>query len=141
MKQVALIPLILAAAAACSTAAPQPERFVDDAEAQALATAAPIGPAQSCLQMRRIKSTEGVSDRAIIFELDGGDLYRNELPARCPGALRNQAFSYRTPSSQLCRSEILSFFDASSGVEQGACTLGDFVPIDEHAAKLAASGR
>jgi hypothetical protein len=118
-------------ACAASTDGP-PDGTSTEAE-NPLATVAATGPSRSCLQISQIDSTEGISDRAIIFRMRGGDLYRNELNANCPGARRDMAFSYSTTIGQICRGEILTFFDPPVRAQYGSCALGDFVPIPKDA--------
>ena len=129
----AIAPILgLAACATDSGAGESAEgRMVADEDAIPYLEAAATGEPRTCLMTTQIRSTRGLSDGAILFRTSGGDLYRNELPNRCPGARRDAAFSYRVPTSQLCRGEILRFFDPTSGMEYGSCGLGEFVPIED----------
>ena len=38
-----------------------------------------------------------------------------------------RALRTKTTTGQLCRGDIVSVFDATSGIEYGSCGLGDFV--------------
>ncbi|MEE4350725.1 MAG: hypothetical protein V2J26_10885 [Pacificimonas sp.] len=129
----ALAALPLLALTACATSEAMTARMAQPSseEAARYLAAAPVGDPVSCLSTHQIRQTEGLSGNAILFETVGGDLFRNELNASCPGARRDASFSYRIPGPRLCRGEILQFFDPFSGMEYGACSLGDFVPIED----------
>jgi hypothetical protein len=63
----------------------------------------------------------------------GGKTYRNSLPNGCPGLRRDDAFSYRTSTSQLCSVDIIRVVENYGGrLQQGAgCGLGKFQPIEK----------
>lgn len=118
---------------ACTAQSDSPQSAADREAENPLATVAATGEARSCLPVSQLRQTEGVSSGAIIFEMNNGDLYRNELTASCPGARQDVAFSYSTPTQQLCRGTILTFFDPAVRAPYGSCALGEFVPIPKDA--------
>ena len=128
--------MLSALVAGCAMSPEAESAAAEEAALNPILSAEPIGPPRSCLNSRLVRSTEGVSDRVILFRTVGGELYRNELPNRCPGAGRDEAFSYRTTISSICRAEIIRFFDPVSGVSFGSCSLGEFVPIAEDADEM-----
>ena len=91
-----------------------------------------VGDLVSCVSLSQIRSSRVHDDRTIDFEMTGGRVYRNTLPNRCPGLGAEEAFTYETSLSQLCKVDIIYVLDRSGGgVRRGAgCGLGDFVPVE-----------
>ncbi len=94
------------------------------------------GPPEQCLSLIRIDRSEVIDDRNIIFHMQNGDLYRNQLPYRCPGLSLHDTFMYRTSLNQLCNLDIITVMDnIGFGLSPGAsCGLGHFYPITEEQA-------
>jgi len=88
--------------------------------------------AEQCISLIRIDRTEVVDDRNILFYMKGGDIYRNELPHRCPGLKFEESFMYRTSLNQLCNVDIITVLDnIGFGFSPGAsCGLGMFHPVE-----------
>jgi hypothetical protein len=64
----------------------------------------------------------------ILFEgSTGRTVYVNRPPGGCPELNPFRALRIKTTTGQLCRGDIVSVFDATSGIEYGSCGLGDFV--------------
>ena len=86
-----------------------------------------------CVSLTRIARTEVIDDRHIAFYLRGGDILVNRLPRECRSLARENRFSYRTSTGQLCSIDsitVLSNF--GGGLSRGAsCGLGRFIPADE----------
>ena len=40
---------------------------------------------ESCVQLTRIRHTDVIDDRNVIFYMHGGKIFHNRLPNRCPG--------------------------------------------------------
>lgn len=137
MTRLAILPLL--AVAACATVSDQPVRYARSDNAELYATLPATGEAESCVRTQSIRQTESLSDRAMLFEMDGGKVYRNELNTSCPALLREDPFQYRSVTSQLCRGEILTFFQPTIGQTTGSCSLGEFVPIGDRQSLRAAA--
>ena len=106
-----------------------------DASADPAATTPAVrvtGDAQSCILRDRIRQTEVRSDQVIDFEMQGGEVYRNTLPQRCPGLRLERAITYETSVNQLCTPQIIYVLQNVGGVPQrgAGCSLGAFVPVD-----------
>jgi hypothetical protein len=88
-------------------------------------------PSERCINHQRIRSTEVVNERNILFHMRGGEIYRNVLPRRCPGLNRNDSISYRPRTSKLCDLDAVTvLLQTGAGFSQGAsCGLGKFYPI------------
>ena len=86
------------------------------------------GPAVSCVPQRGLRNTRTIGDGVMLFEGPGDVLWVNRPPGGCPTLSIARSFRTRTPSSQLCRGDIVTVFDPVSGAEFAGCSLGDFVP-------------
>jgi len=86
------------------------------------------GKPQSCISQPQIEDTQMFDSGAILYRMRGGTDYLNTPPG-CRGVLRpDKAIASRTPSTSLCRGDILRVFDPFSHMDYGSCGLGDFVP-------------
>lgn len=86
-----------------------------------------------CLSLTRIKSSEVLDRRHILFRMSGGKAYVNKLPRKCGGLSRHKPFMYRTSLNQLCDLDIITVLnDSGFGFTPGAsCGLGLFYPIND----------
>lgn len=93
--------------------------------------------ATGCIAVTRIMSTDVLDERTIVFEMNNGDIYRNSLPQRCGGLSDRDAFMYRIPSTQLCRSDIITVLQRTGPaggtgfMPTNSCALGSFEQISE----------
>jgi hypothetical protein len=92
-----------------------------------------IGEPKSCVSIQQIRSTKIIDDSTIDFKMAGGKTYRNTLPYSCSGLRRDDAFSYRTSTSQLCNVDIIRVVENYGGrLQEGAgCGLGKFQPVEK----------
>lgn len=118
-------PLLLAATALCLAATPGMAR-----DRGAVPAARPAGKSVTCVPIPQIRSSHVRSDQVIDFEMRGGKVYRNTLPQSCPRLGFEQRFSYTTPLSQLCSSDIIYVLQQTPSLQRGAgCGLGQFQPV------------
>lgn len=98
-----------------------------------LAQVAPDKKTVHCLSLSRIKDSEVISNRYILFRLQDNSTYVNVLSHACPGLNRNKAIMYRSSVGQLCDLDVITVLESASfGLMPGAsCGLGNFQPIDE----------
>ena len=114
--------LVLQACATSEAMAPEP-----NAEAAAvLADFERTGETQTCLNTRRIDTINPLDERHWLVETVGGERYLNIVGRGCFGADTAFTFlSYETPTSQLCRGEIVRVMDrGTAGGARGSCGLG-----------------
>jgi hypothetical protein len=131
MKYLAVMPL-LALAAACTSADQEPVEMSAAAQTK-LADALRgrvAGPPQSCVSQRQLGGNRSAGEGAIIFEGQTGSsvIYVNRPPGGCPELTFNRALVTRTTTGQLCRGDIVTVADLTSGIQSGSCGLGDFTP-------------
>jgi hypothetical protein len=127
MRQTIAIAGLALAAAGCTAAEPPEARLDREAALSAeLSGHEPAGPAQACVSTREIEGNHSAGG-AIIFEGHGGRLWVNRPSGGCPD-LRHNALTVRASGSQLCRGDIATVVDLTTGVSFGGCGLGAFEP-------------
>ena len=116
--------------AACATAMDQPDQRSANAQAtydKALAGKT-AGRAEKCLSLQRSNDMTVIDDDTILYR-DGRTTYVNKTLGTCNLLSRGSyALVTRSSGSQLCRGDIGTVTDVSTGVTVGSCALGDFVP-------------
>lgn len=110
--------LALAAGAASARTPSTPDRL--------LAGRTPGKPVD-CIDQNRVFDTQTFDDGSIYYRMSGSVDYLNR-PPQCSQLNSDRAYATRTPSTQLCRGDILNIFDPSAHIPYGSCTFGDFVP-------------
>ncbi|SNS93796.1 hypothetical protein SAMN06295912_12515 [Sphingomonas laterariae] len=126
MKMTAIIALGFVAVAALPGAASAKEKadnLVVKAGAQPL----------NCVNLRQIRETKVLNDSTIDFHMNGGKIYRNSLPGRCPQLGFEERFAYKTSLSQLCSTDIITVLTTMGGpgLNRGAsCGLGQFQEME-----------
>lgn len=79
-----------------------------------------------CVPLYMINQTRVLDDKTILFEMKNGDVWRNELPFACHGLKREDRFSYKTSTGQLCSMDIITVLP-TMGIPGPTCGLGEFV--------------
>jgi hypothetical protein len=128
MKRTALF-LLAGLTAACTAASGMEVSQDSDADMAEALAGRTAGEPQSCVEMRRIRSSRSIGDDAILFQGSTSDLvYINRPAGGCPGLRMARSIRTRTTATSLCRGDIVTPFDPVSGAEHGGCGLGDFIP-------------
>jgi len=86
------------------------------------------GEPVSCINLRDIRSTKTIGDRTLLYEMSSKLVYRNDPAGGCPASAPGRTLVTRTPSTQLCRGDIVRVVDLTAGFDVGSCGLGDFTP-------------
>ena len=129
MKPMIAIVLAATALSACETANEPRQR---SAEMQALyektlAGKTP-GKSDSCLPTYRSNDMTVIDERTILFR-DGRTTWVNTMIGECNQLGRaGYAIVSRSTGTQLCRGDIATVTDTTSGASVGSCAYGDFVP-------------
>lgn len=89
-----------------------------------------VGKPVDCITTTEIRDTEVVGDRVILFHMNNDRVYRNDLPYACPGLRQDQPFRYKVHTNRLCNIDIITPFDATTGISFGSCGLGQFTPYE-----------
>jgi hypothetical protein len=83
---------------------------------------------RACVSTVRIRSTDIIDDRTIVFRMNNSEIYLNRLRNRCSGLRMAGSFSYEVRSTQLCDLDIIRVLDYIGGeLRPGVgCGLGKF---------------
>jgi len=84
------------------------------------------GKAESCIQQNFIDDSE-TFDGAILYRMKTGPDYLNR-PGECSQLRPNRGLVTSTPSTSICRGDIIQVVDFTSHFNYGSCGLGDFIP-------------
>ena len=114
---------------ACATASEPTQR---SAQAQAtydrMLAGKVAGKAEKCLPTYRSNDMTVIDDDTILFR-DGRTVYVNQPLGGCMNLHQSgRALVTRNVGPQLCRGDIATVVDNTSGITVGSCSLGDFVP-------------
>ncbi len=121
--------LALAGVAAGCTVNQDVEATGDTPDGLAEALAGRVaGAPLTCVNLTDLRGNRSVGEDAIIFDGPGSTIYLNRPPGGCPRLDFGRALRTQTSSPRLCRGDIATVFDPTSGVDYGACGLGDFIP-------------
>lgn len=107
----------------------------DIAAAQIGDAAAPVNRApERCILIERVRRTEVIDDRTLIFHMRSGEIYLNYLERECPRLAAEKRFMYSPTANRLCDNDTITVlerwgFDAFS--RGFTCGLGEFHPISE----------
>lgn len=87
--------------------------------------------AVQCVRTVDIDRIDIVNDETLIFRMRGNEVYRNDLPYRCPGLRSNDTLMYRSSVGRLCNVDVVTvLYNRGFGFSPGAsCGLGMFEPI------------
>ena len=90
------------------------------------------GEFENCLSLRSIRSMTALDDEHFLVRVGGGRYYLNET-RRCSGASRfGNRIQYTIRGvSQLCKNEIITIVDNSTGITVGSCGLNAFERLEE----------
>ncbi len=123
--------LFLAASALAACVAPAsegPSPAAEDELARALEGRA-AGEPMACVRLTELGGNRSAGD-AIIFDGRGSRIYVNRPAGGCPDLNFGRALRVRSSTGQLCRGDIVTIFDPTTGTDYGGCGLGDFIPYD-----------
>lgn len=90
-----------------------------------------VANARRCVPVSQIRNTRIVDDRNILFYMTGKTIYQNILPRQCHGLARENRFSYRVSTGQLCQIDSIQIlYNLGSDLRPGSsCQLGYFQEI------------
>ena len=114
---------------ACATAS-EPTQRSESAQRQydRLLAGKVAGKAEKCLPTYRSNDMTIIDDDTILFR-DGRTVYVNHPLGGCNNLNQSgRALVTRNFGPQLCRGDLATVIDNTSGISVGACSLGDFIP-------------
>lgn len=89
------------------------------------------GKPQSCVPIMQLRNTRIIDSQTILFEGNGGQIWRNDPPHGCPALAPQRTLVLRTSLSSHCRGDIFQVIDPPAHMTFGACGFGDFVPYEK----------
>ncbi len=134
--RIAITPLIIAAAMALSSCAPQniaatpaPLTAKNAKLVEKLLKGKVAGKAVSCISNFRNQTALRISDDALLYRGGPNLVYRNQLRSSCPGlADDDDILIIRSFNAHHCTGDLIQLVDRYSGIPGPTCVLGDFVP-------------
>lgn len=131
IKYGAMTVMAVAAAGIAGCASVERAEISPEAE-ERLADFERTGEMRTCLNLRAISQIDPLDERHFLVRVGLNDYYLNEISGRCSGAGRfNNRIQYTTSISQLCRNEIITIVDNTTGFTVGSCGLGSFERLIE----------
>ena len=130
MKTLAMMTTLAAIGlAGCETADVQPTRSAEMQRVYDKSLAGKTaGKADNCLPTYRSNDMTVIDDHTLTFR-DGRTTWVNNMRGSCSQLGRaGYALVSRQFGSQVCRGDIATVVDTSSGMTVGSCSYGDFVP-------------
>lgn len=121
--------IAVAGLCACATASEPVQRSVQaQATYDRMLAGKAAGKAEKCLPTYRSNDMTIIDDNTILFR-DGRTVYVNHPLGGCNNLNQSgRALVTRNFGPQLCRGDLATVVDNTSGMSVGACSLGDFVP-------------
>ena len=86
------------------------------------------GDVQNCINRIRIRRAQVLDDYTILFHMNDGRIFKNELPFRCFGLGFEKAFGYTLTISLLCDVDLITVI-SQTGMNT-RCALGEFEEIE-----------
>ncbi|RZL89884.1 MAG: hypothetical protein EOP73_29765 [Variovorax sp.] len=87
------------------------------------------GPPESCINLARSPHSTIIDDSTILYRVGAGSVvYVQKFKDGCPGLREGMATVTRTPSTRLCRGDIITLIDPPLPGTFGSCALEDFIP-------------
>lgn len=86
------------------------------------------GKPETCLLSSRQLSPQAVNDHVLLYR-DGPRIWRNDLPAACPGLDDDAVIVTEIQGGQVCRNDMFYTLERGGiGIPGPRCRLGMFVP-------------
>lgn len=129
MRPAALLIIAAASSACAASVAPEPRSAKAETQLAKALAGKVAGPPVDCLPARRTNDMSVIDDNTILFREGRKLVYRNDPPGGCsPMSRSGYALLTRSPTSQMCRGDIVNVVDLTSKITVGSCALGDFIP-------------
>ena len=119
----------IAGLCACATASEPAQRSASaQRQYDAMLSGKVAGKAEKCLPTYRSNDMTIIDDNTILFR-DGRTVYVNHPLGGCNNLSQSgRALVTKNFGPQLCRGDLATVIDNTSGMSVGACSLGDFIP-------------
>ncbi len=126
-----LIGVAVAAFAGAACASSGSYEMSESASAR-LAEFEQTGDYLTCLGLRQVNQIKALDDYNFLVRVGSNHYYLNRVSGRCIGADSTfNRLQYTTSNNRLCRNEIISVVDNTTGFTNGSCSLGDFERLEK----------
>jgi hypothetical protein len=129
MMRLYMLATAVAGLCACATASEAPQRTAQQQREYDHLTAGRVpGKPEKCLPTYRSNDFTIIDDDTILFR-DRRTTYVNHPLGGCDNLHQSsRALVTHNVGPQLCRGDLATVIDPTSGMAVGACALGDFIP-------------
>jgi hypothetical protein len=86
------------------------------------------GEPKTCISRVPQTNLTVISDNVLLYRVSKNLIYKNELIGSCNGLTYGDTMIVRSFGSQMCRGDITTTANLQTGIQTGACALGDFIP-------------
>jgi hypothetical protein len=118
------------ATAGCATAASD-DGAISERAAERLAQFEATGETENCLSVMRIQSITALDERHLLVRVSTNNYYLNKVSGKCNGAQwAGNRLQYTITTGQLCRNEIITVVDNTTGLTEGSCGLNSFEKLE-----------
>jgi hypothetical protein len=95
------------------------------------------GARTNCIDLKQVIAKHALAPNSVLFEMNGGISYRNDLQGVCPGIARangSEIIQTESQSAQLCVNDSIRVYDPIEAKATGAhsfakCRLGAFTAV------------
>lgn len=119
-------PIALAACASAYEPRPLTDKQTSELD-KALAGKVP-GEKMACISRAPATNLQVISNNVVLYRVNRKLVYKNELIGGCSGLTAGDTLILRSFGSQMCRGDFATTANLMTGMQTGACALGDFVP-------------
>ncbi|MDO7836606.1 hypothetical protein Q4610_16285 [Sphingobium sp. HBC34] len=86
------------------------------------------GEKVSCINRAPQTSLTVISGNVLLYKVSRKLVYKNELIGSCSGLTYGDTMIVRSFGAQMCRGDFTTTANLQTGMQTGACALGDFIP-------------
>lgn len=126
MRAWMLMPLLLAGCT--GSYEPRPLTDKQTAELDKALAGKVAGEKVSCINREPQTNLTVISNNVLLYKVSKRLVYRNDLIGSCNGLAYGDTMIVRSFGSQLCRGDFTTTANLQTGMQTGACALGDFIP-------------
>ena len=88
------------------------------------------GAAVDCVDQSRLGGPDVIDNRTVLYRQSLKRIWRNDLPAACPGLRPNTTLIVEIYGNQLCSNDRIRAREPGSIIPGPYCRLGKFTPYD-----------
>ena len=86
------------------------------------------GEPVDCISLSGVDGPQIIDKDTLLYRETGRTVWRNELPATCPGLSNGDTLIVEVHGSQLCRNDHFRALTPGASIPSGVCRFGKFTP-------------